>query len=402
MNIILFDDNRHLDLRPLTYTRPIGDLRLGILRIHEKWSRRMNAEVSFLTMPYLMERFPIRKANDNILINAAVLPNNSLCDAIGSLGSKQVLLNPDGAIVAMHIPKEMLDGISLNLYMKLLEDMAHSLQKEVFRSQFDALHRCSDIFALNEKELQADFDLLCAGRTSADLSGDNRIRGEQFFAEEGATAYGAIFNATSGPVYLANNSEVMEGATVRGGLALCEHATLKMGSKIYGPTTIGPHSKVGGEVNNCVIQGYTNKGHDGFIGNSVIGEWCNLGADTNTSNLKNNYGEVKTWSYRDEALTPSGRHFVGLTMGDHSKCGINTMFNTGTTVGVFANVFGTGFPPKFIPSFAWGGQTPFETYELNKALEVAKVVMSRRDIELSAADENILKEVFELSARYRS
>ncbi len=270
-----------------------------------------------------------------------------------------------------------------------------------FTGQFDALYNCTDIFVKNETELEKDFEILSKDRRSADLTADNRIIGDRFFAEEGAKAYGAIFNTTTGPVYLAADSEVMEGSLVRGGLALCENATLKMGAKIYGPTTIGPHSKVGGELNNCVIQGYSNKGHDGFMGNSVIGEWCNLGADTNTSNLKNNYGDVKIWSYETQHLQNSGKQFVGLIMGDHSKCGINTMFNTGTTVGVFANIIGAGFPPKFIPSFTWGGHEPFQTYNYEKALSVAENVMIRRNIQLSPEDGVILKEVFDASAIYR-
>lgn len=401
MNLILFDDHRHNALKPLTYTRPVGDLRVGILRIAEKWEKRLNTSSSFLTMPYLREKFDVRLEKQNLLVNGGLLPDEQLCEAIAQLQPKEALVDKHGALLAMIVPGDTLSPISPNQYRELLQGLGQSMQQVVYDRQFDVLNQCPDIFALNEKELERDFRLLTQGRKSADLSKYNQIFGDRFFAEEGAKARGAIFNTESGPVYLGANSEVMEGSLVRGGLALCENATLKMGAKIYGATTIGPHSKVGGEVNNCVIQGYSNKGHDGFIGNSVIGEWCNLGADTNTSNLKNNYGEVKTWNYQSESLMNSSRQFVGLTMGDHSKCGINTMFNTGTTVGVFANVFGSGFPPKFIPSFAWGGDGHFDTYNLNKAFEVAESVMKRRDIELTDADRNILTEIFEQSAKFR-
>lgn len=402
MKLILFDDHRHTALKPLTYTRPVADLRIGILRIIEKWERHLNTSASFLTMPYLRDSFPANLDAENLLINGAFLPNAQLCQAVADLKLNQKLLTPHGELIAMAVATEPLKVSSPNRYRKILEQLAHSLESVVFKGHFDALYNTTDIFVKNEIALEEDFELLTKDRKSADLSEHNRIIGNRFFAEEGATATGASFNTTEGPIYLAANSEVMEGSTVRGGLSLGEHATLKMGAKIYGATTIGPHSKVGGEVNNCVIHGYSNKGHDGFIGNSVIGQWCNLGADTNTSNLKNNYGEVKTWSYEAEAIRSSGRQFVGMVMGDHSKCGINTMFNTGTVVGVFANVFGAGFPPKFIPSYSWGGHEGFETYNLQKAFEVAESVMARRHIPLTPADRKLLTEVFEISKRFRS
>jgi UDP-N-acetylglucosamine diphosphorylase/glucosamine-1-phosphate N-acetyltransferase len=401
MNLILFDDHRHTTLKPLTYTRPVGDLRIGILRISEKWEKRMNTSASFLTMPYLREKFPAVIAEQNLLVNGGLLPDADLIDAISQLQPKEALVDEQGELMALIVPGDTLSPISPNQYRELLQTLGKSMRHVVYNRHFDVLNHCPDIFALNEIELERDFDLLTTGRQSADLSAHNQIFGSRFFAEEGAQARGAVFNTESGPVYLGKNSEVMEGSLVRGGLALCENATLKMGAKIYGATTIGPHSKVGGEVNNCVIQGFSNKGHDGFIGNSVIGEWCNLGADTNTSNLKNNYGEVKIWNFQTETLQNSGRQFVGLMMGDHSKCGINTMFNTGTTVGVFANVFGSGFPPKFIPSFAWGGDQHFETYNLNKAFEVAASVMGRRQVELTAEDRLILTAIFETSEKFR-
>ena len=259
-----------------------------------------------------------------------------------------------------------------------------------------------DIFSKNGAAIKADFDLITKNRTSAPIPEKTvAFNSEAIFIEEGAKLPLCVLNATDGPIYIGKNAEIMEGSMVRGPFALCEESTLKMGTKIYGSTTVGPHSKVGGEVNNSVFFGYSNKGHDGFLGNSVIGEWCNLGADTNNSNLKNNYAEVRLWSYETENFAKTGLQFCGLMMGDHSKCGINTMFNTGTVVGVSANIFGSGFPRNFIPSFSWGGAKGFTTYLTSKAFEVAKVVMLRRGIELSEQESAILEHVFELSAAYR-
>ncbi|MFL5752485.1 MAG: GlmU family protein, partial [Bacteroidia bacterium] len=259
-----------------------------------------------------------------------------------------------------------------------------------------------DIFSRNGKAFADDFELLTKGRKSQILSKSNRVIGKgKIFIEKGASVECAVLNTTNGDIYIGKDAVVMEGCFLRGPIGLCEHAELKMGAKIYGPSTFGPYCKVGGEVNNSVLFGYTNKGHDGFLGNSVLGEWCNLGADTNTSNLKNNYGNVKIWNYGAEEMVDTGMQFCGLFMGDHSKCGINTMFNTGTVVGVNANIYGGDFPINFIPSFSWGGAEFFEDYKLHKALEVAERVMSRRNVNLSQADREILTHVFEYSKRYR-
>jgi len=259
-----------------------------------------------------------------------------------------------------------------------------------------------DIFSKNERAIKEDFELLTKDRQSQPIpESNNVIAPENVFLEAGAKLEFTTLNASGGPIYIGKNAEIMEGSLVRGPFAICEHATIKMGAKIYGGTTVGPHSKVGGEVNNSVVFGYSNKGHDGFIGNTVIGEWCNLGADTNTSNLKNNYAPVRLWSYETEGFAKTGLQFCGLMMGDHSKCGINTMFNTGTVVGVNANVFGSGFPRNFVPSYSWGGSNGFTTYRTNKAFEVAKVVMARRTLELTMLDEKILEHIFEETKIWR-
>jgi UDP-N-acetylglucosamine diphosphorylase/glucosamine-1-phosphate N-acetyltransferase len=275
------------------------------------------------------------------------------------------------------------------------------VQKQ-FESDVSLIDRTWKIFLRNEDELARDFELITAGRNSAELSSTNIIIGNQLFVEDGVEAEGAIINAATGPVYLGKNSKILEGCAIRNGLSLGEGSVLKMGAKIYGATTIGPDCKVGGEVQNSVLFGHSNKGHDGYLGNSVLGEWCNLGADTNTSNLKNNYDQVKLWSYVRGGFERTGEQFCGLMMGDHSKSGINTMFNTGTVVGVSANIFGAGFPRNFIPSFSWGGPQGFSEYTIKKALDTAKIVMARRYIELDEAEQNILNHVYEESKTYRN
>ncbi len=271
-----------------------------------------------------------------------------------------------------------------------------------FESDVNLIDRMWKIFLFNQDELQRDFELVTAGRTSAQLSSTNLIIGDQLFVEEGVEAEGAIINAATGPVYLGKDSKILEGTAIRNGLSLGEGSVLKMGAKIYGATTIGPDCKVGGEVQNSVLFGHSNKGHDGYLGNSVLGEWCNLGADTNTSNLKNNYDQVKLWSYVRGGFERTGEQFCGLMMGDHSKSGINTMFNTGTVVGVSANIFGAGFPRNFIPSFSWGGPQGLQEYTIAKALETAKIVMARRHLELDDVEQNILAHVYEESKIYRN
>jgi UDP-N-acetylglucosamine diphosphorylase/glucosamine-1-phosphate N-acetyltransferase len=401
MNLILFDDYRHENLKPLTWTRPVCELRCGILTLREKWEKRLNTGASFLTLSYLNAKYPCKSGQINLLVNGGAMPSDELMVQIEALKTGQILLESNSTVVAALISAEMLDELKKDFLPEKMIYLAGKLEQIFTKHPVDFLTTCPDIFAKNEIELEKDFNLITANRVSANVDNMNTIIGDRLFIEEGAVIQCATINTKTGPVYIGKNAEIMEGSHIRGPLALCDGAILKLGTKIYGATTIGPECRVGGEVNNSVLLGYSNKGHDGFLGNSVLGEWCNLGADTNTSNLKNNYGEVKVWSYPAAGFVNSGRQFVGLCMGDHSKCGINTMFNTGTTAGVFANIFGSEFPPKFIPSFAWGNG-PFDVYELNKALDVARNVMIRRNITLTPFDEAILSEVFKESAKYRN
>lgn len=397
-NIILFDSDIRDQLLPLTYTRPVCELRLGILTIREKWEMWLRGKVSYITQDYLSEKYPISIASDNFVINGSVLPDKHLCQLIQNLKFNEALLK-DGELIAARLDERQFYNLMEDNDIEELEGF--ELEET---TKLMAINYLWDIFTFNDVALRSDFDIITARRVSAPLSKTNQLLGDvtQLFIEEGATVECSILNTKSGPIYIGKNAEVMEGCVIRGGLALCEGSTLKMGAKIYGATTIGPFSKVGGEVNNSILIGRSNKAHDGYLGNSVLGEWCNIGADTNTSNLKNNYEPVKLWDYRKDSFVKTGMQFLGLIMGDHSKCAINTMFNTGTVVGVSANIFGPGFPRNFIPSFTWGGSGGLETYTINKALDTSERVLARRHLTLSKEDKEIMKFIFEYSARYRS
>lgn len=389
MNYILFDGPSRNHLLPFTFTRPVADIRVGILTIREKWEHHLKATTSTLTEGYLSSKFPLVETKQNILINASCIPNAELIGAIEKLQNNQALYNK-GRVIA-YATKDVSASQQLD-----------NFEIVQFNGDILTIEYSWDIFSKNGNAIDLDFKLLTKGRQSQPIpKSNNVINAESIFIEEGAQLEFATLNASSGPIYIGKDAEIMEGSMVRGPFALCDHATLKLGTKIYGPTTVGPHSKVGGEVNNSVLFGYSNKGHDGFLGNSVLGEWCNLGADTNNSNLKNNYAEVRLWDYTTEGFARTGLQFCGLMMGDHSKCGINTMFNTGTVVGVSANIFGSGFPRNFVPSFSWGGNGGFTTYLTKKAFEVAEVVMSRRSIELTQDDKDILQHIFEQTQKFR-
>lgn len=394
MNFILFDDHSRRELLPFTYTRPVAEIRIGILKITEKWEKYLKSVVSFQTEEYLQGKFPKQtgKGKNNVWINGKVCPNPVLVQEILKLAENQVLLYNKTVLSANTGSVEQFNPDKSNANFKFIETKSQPL----------IIHFIWDIFAKNAEAIADDFDLLTKGRKSTPISKTNKVIGKgKVFIEKGASVEAAIINTNGGNVYIGKDAVIMEGCLIRGPFALCEHAEVKMGAKIYGATTFGPYCKVGGEVNNSVIFGYSNKAHDGFLGNSVLGEWCNLGADTNNSNLKNNYGNVKLWNYALQEMVDTGLQFCGLFMGDHSKCGINTMFNTGTVVGVNANIFGGDFPINFIRSFSWGGAEEFVDYRLDKALSVAEKVMSRRNIPLTDEDKKILTEVFKLSKLLR-
>ncbi|MFN3404348.1 MAG: GlmU family protein [Cytophagaceae bacterium] len=378
MNIVLFDEpDIRLALLPFTFTRPVAAIRVGIYTIFEKWQMLAGQSVCFMTEEYLSIKFALETGQDNLFVNGAVCPTPALFNALKGLKPGKVLFK-NGVIIG---------------YRKKPEG-----ERIEFDGNLDVLQRPWDIFGLNGSQIRCDFELLKRKHRSKPLTDKNSIvyNPENIFIEEGVKIRAAILNAEEGPIFIGKNSEIQEGAIIKGPFAMGERSQISMGAKIKGDTTLGPCCKVGGEVVNSVIFGYSNKAHDGFLGNSVLGEWCNLGADTNTSNLKNNYSEVLVYSYKEKRLVKTGKQFVGLMMGDHSKSGINTMFNTGTIVGVSANIFGGGYQPKFIPSFSWGGTDNFVRFQFNKAIDVAEKVMQRRNVILTVTDISILKNIYSL------
>ena len=383
MNIILFDGKEYSDLLPLTFTRPVAELRMGILTFAERWKLIFQTEkISYLTQRYLSEKYTLQNEEENVFINPAYFPNQDFIFQLKNLKFGEAFYY-QGELVAA---KTTLENFQLNNFVKKLD-----ITFESFHIQYPW-----DLFTYNSEAITYDFQLITQGRKSCTLSNTVRIIGDpsQLFVEEGAVAECAILNTKEGPIYLGKNSEIMEGAMIRGSFALGTGSKINMGAKVYGGTTVGPYSKVGGEVNNIIILGYSNKGHDGFVGNSVIGEWCNLGADTNSSNLKNNYAEVKLWNYTKQKFIKSGLQFAGMIMGDHSKSAINTQFNTGTVVGVSANIFTSGFPPNIIKSFSWGGKSESPNFKLEQVFEVAERTMKRRGIELSEQDKKIIEYIY--------
>ncbi|MBT9188436.1 MULTISPECIES: GlmU family protein [Zobellia] len=390
MNYILFDGTVRENLLPFTFTRPVADIRVGIMTIREKWEKYLGNTTTTITEEYLSEKFPMVEMEENVLINASFLPNQKLVDLVQDLGENEAIFQGDEVIA--FFTNESQEEVDFTSYKHIEFD------EDVIR-----IEHTWDIFSKNGEAIQADFDFLTEGRKSAPIPKSNTlIHPERIFMEEGAQVEHSILNATDGPIYLGKNSEVWEGNLIRGAFALCENAVVKMGAKIYGATTIGPYGKVCGEISNSVIFGYSSKGHEGYLGNAVLGEWCNIGADSNNSNLKNNYAKVRLWNYASESFEQTGLQFCGLMMGDHSKTAINTMFNTGTVIGVNCNIYVPGFPRNFVPSFSWGGASGFSTYSTSKAFDAAKVMMARRNVEFNDVEARILEHVFELTKKWRN
>jgi UDP-N-acetylglucosamine diphosphorylase/glucosamine-1-phosphate N-acetyltransferase len=389
MNYILFDGSVRNQLLPFTYTKPVADIRIGILTIREKWEQHLGSTTTTVTEDYLTDKYPMVELERNILIKASFLPSENLVEQIKNLSENQAIFFEDEPLAFFTTEDQEVDFETFDISQYTFDDVLR-------------IEHTWDIFSKNGEAIQRDFDFITMGRESQPIPETTvAFHKENIFIEEGAELPLCSLNAKDGPIYIGKNAEIMEGCMIRGPFALCENAVVKMSAKIYGPTTVGPHCRVGGEVNNSVMFAYSNKGHDGFLGNSVLGEWCNVGADTNTSNLKNNYAEVRLWDYETEGFARTGLQFCGLMMGDHSKCGINTMFNTGTVVGVSANIFGSGFPRNFIPSFSWGGSAGMTTYLTKKAFEVCKVVMSRRNVEFTDEDAAIMENIFDETAKHR-
>lgn len=389
MNYILFDGPVRNALLPFTFTRPVADILIGIMTIRQKWEARLGSTITTITEDYLSTKFPMVEMEENVMINAAYLPNDTLAELVSELKENQAIFKGDDVIA--FFTSENQEEVDFDSY-------------EIIQYNGDALtvEHTWDIFSKNDAAIREDFIYLTEDRKSQAIPKSvNVIAPENIFIEEGAKLEFVTLNASNGPIYIGKNAEIMEGTVIRGPFALCENAQVKLNAKVYGATTVGPGSRIGGEVKNSVLFANSNKGHDGFLGDSVLGEWCNIGADSNNSNLKNNYEEVKLWSYETEGFAKTGLQFCGLMMGDHSKCGINTMFNTGTVVGVSANIFGSGFPRNFVPSFSWGGAAGFTTYVTKKAFETAKLVMGRRNIAFDETESAILEHIFEETKKWR-
>lgn len=390
---ILFDDERYAQFLPLTYTRPVSEIRCGILTMREKWEHILGTPISYFTVPHLREKYPLETGPDNLFILGACFPDANLLEHILGLKPGHCLVQ-NNQLLAARTNETLAQSFSI-------EQAMSSLKRVSYDAPVMQLQHLWDIFSMNDKALRDDFERITRGRTSQPISGTNTVIGEAIFIEPGAVVEASVLNASTGPIYIGADAEIMEGCLVRGPFSLGSHGVLKMGAKVYGATTLGPGCKVGGEVNNVVFFANSNKAHDGFVGNAVLGEWCNLGADTNNSNLKNNYEQVKLWSEDKQRFLPTGLQFCGLIMGDHSKCGINTMFNTGTVVGVSCNIFGAGFPRNFVPSFSWGGAAGITEYQLAKAVQTAGTVLARRQLAFDQVELNLMSAVFNMTAHQR-
>ncbi|MFK7900133.1 MAG: putative sugar nucleotidyl transferase [Cyclobacteriaceae bacterium] len=393
MQLVLFDlPSSHSQLLPLTYTRPIADLRIGIYTIADKWSLHLNTPYTFLTQDYLQKKFSqISAPDEKLYINGAVLPNKELIKQIKSLKKEKALFH-----------KETIIAYKSDHTLTASELLSLKKESEV-TEPINTIDRPWNLFQLNGQEIKADFSLATEKRTSSPLTDKHTIcyNEKDIFIEEGVSIKASVLDATRGPIYIDKHAIISIGAVIEGPTAIGKHATIKSGAKIRAGSTIGTYSKIGGEVSNVIIQGYSNKGHDGFLGNAVIGEWCNLGADTNASNMKNNYSIAKAWDYKSHSFISTGIQFCGLLMGDHSKAGINTMFNTATMVGICSNIFGSDFPEKFIPSFSWGSKGDMTTFRLEKVFEMAENMMARKNISFSDDDKKIISHVFNITSPYR-
>jgi UDP-N-acetylglucosamine diphosphorylase/glucosamine-1-phosphate N-acetyltransferase len=389
MNYILFDGEYRDNLLPLTYTKPVADLRIGILTIREKWEKHLGFTTTTITEEYLSEKFPMVEMEENIMINASFLPTLSLVEMVSKLKASEAIYKSGELIAFFSKEQEEIDFETFHKYE--------------FEEDLIQIKHSWDLFSNNGVALEADFDLITEGRESAPIPETvHCMNKERIFLEDGVDIEIAVLNANKGAIYIGKDTEVQEGSMIRGPFAMGAYSVVKMGTKVYGPTTLGPKCKIGGEVNNAILSGYSSKGHDGYLGNAVIGEWCNIGADSNNSNLKNNYANVKIWEYAQERFVDTGLQFCGLIMADHSKCGINTMFNTGTVIGVSANIYGSNFPRNFIPSFSWGGAAGLKTYAIVKAFETMDLVMKRKNEKFTAEDQKIMEHIFEVSSKYRS
>ncbi|WP_430814197.1 putative sugar nucleotidyl transferase [Carboxylicivirga sp. RSCT41] len=401
MNLILFDNQYRGGMLPLCFTRPQAAIRIGILTIKEKWELWLNGKGSYLSTDLLNTKFELNLTDDNIYISASVLPNEALVDQVKNLDKGEALFQK-GELLAARGSADLKTVIESGDYspVAVIE----------YEGEYTLIDKIFKLIPHNQEEIKRDFKCLTAGRRSQAIDETVTVVGanknpeiaEQIFIEEGAQVEYCYLNPQDGPIYIGKNAKILEGAMLRGPIALCESAQISMGAKILQGATIGPWSKVGGEVSNSVITGYSNKVHDGYLGDSVLGEWCNLGADTNTSNLKNDFAMVKLWDYSTERFGRTNLQFCGLVMGDYSRCAINTSFNSGTVVGVGSNIFGSGFPRNFVPSFVIGGPQGYKVNHLKAVEKTGRMAMARRNVEMKEEDVKVLEDVFDFTQKYRT
>jgi UDP-N-acetylglucosamine diphosphorylase/glucosamine-1-phosphate N-acetyltransferase len=395
MQIVLFDNaNWRQRTYPLSLTRPVSNLRVGILTINEKWEKWLNSTVSYLTAEYLKEKFPLKDSKEDVLlIRGDILPNKELVDALADLKCGDALVGKEGFIAVKATP---------SFIKRFVPTQLKDFKPVYYLSTLSCIEYPEDIFLKNGEEITKDFELITKGRSSRNLSSTNTVLGDNIFVEEGASAECSIINAQKGPIYLGKNSEIWEGCMVRGPFSLGEGSQLKMGTKVYSNVSIGPSSRMGGELNTCVVWGNSAKGHDGYLGSSVLGEWCNWGAGSSCSNMKNNYKNIRLFDYETGSYRETNQAFCGLIMADHSKCSINSTFNTGTVVGVSANIHGIGLLPTFIPDFSWGGADGFLDYDLDKMQETAELVFQRRNRRFDEVEKRICHSIFEMTKDKRN
>ncbi|MGE5107207.1 MAG: putative sugar nucleotidyl transferase [Sphingobacteriales bacterium] len=386
MNIALFDTADRNLLYPFTQTRPIADIRIGIFTIREFWENYFNQKSYTVTEKYLQHKFPAPALNQVLLINSALIPTDEFLIKINSLQIEEAIIQ-DEIVLAARTDKY--DDWSIDTINKKKFSLIKSLSEPVTILKYPW-----QIFQWNDTAIRLDFSVITKGRASASISLSNKlISPGNIFIEEGAKIEYSTLNGSTGPIYIGKNCEVMEGCMIRGPFTMLDGSVLKMGAKIYGATTLGPCCVAGGEIKNSVLFGYSNKAHDGYLGDSVIGEWCNLGAGTSNSNLKNTAGVVNVWNNAANEYLPVGIK-CGLIMGDYSRSAINTSFNTGTITGVCSNIFGDGLLPKYIPDFSWGA-TNTKRYELEKAFADIHNWKQLKNQSLSNNDKNVLKHIFE-------
>lgn len=398
MKIILFDNqDDHYDLLPLSFTRPICDFRVGITTIRQKWESFLpDAEIHALPVDFLRERFgqPDDATEEMLFVSGAVVPDVDMAARIVSLKKGQAIMSEDRPLA----------------FRGGWKDLEERKYDDIFEEDLRRLRNVYDVFILNPEVLVEDYRRIIDGRDSRPLPPSNHVIGDMtgkdgmpmIFIEEGAEVEGAIFNLKEGPVYIGKDAAVMEGCCVRGPIAFCDHSKARMGAKLYGGSTFGPYVKVGGEVDNSVIFGYSNKAHDGYLGNAVVGEWCNIGAGVNCSNLKNDYSKIRLWNYRLHSFARTDLQFCGPIIGDHSKLGVNVMLNTATVIGVGVNIYGAGFPRVFVPSFLEGSANGgFTDVPMKRFLTIAERVMARRGRSLTDLDRRIFDRIFAYAAHLK-